>query len=165
LTDWRTVHGWLTEAEGDKLAELAADKEVVELGAWKGRSTLAMARTARHVDSYDTFAGDADTGPADTLAEFQANVGDAANVEVNVHDFSDGLVTLYPPGIIDMVFVDGQHDEASAHRDALTAKRLLKPGGVVAFHDFNYVSVVTAAFKAGFVCEGVVDSLGWGRFA
>jgi predicted O-methyltransferase YrrM len=164
VKDWRTVDGWLTEAEGDKLAELAVGKVVLELGAWKGRSTLAIARTARLVVSVDTFKGDADTGEADTAAEYLENVRGADNVFPIRYDFSDGLPIL-TEAAYGLVFIDGQHDHDSAYRDALTAKRLLKPGGVVAFHDLNYPSVLSAAIRAEVQIVGAVDSLGWGHFA
>src|SRR5258708_4656047 len=40
------VCGWLTDAEGRKLAELAADKRVLEIGSCEGRSTICMAQVA-----------------------------------------------------------------------------------------------------------------------
>ena len=50
MADWRPegynvhrVRGWLTQAEGDKLARLAEGKKVLEIGSYCGRSTIAMA--------------------------------------------------------------------------------------------------------------------------
>jgi hypothetical protein len=40
--NWTDVRGWLTEADGQKLQELAAGKTVLELGSSCGRSTCAI---------------------------------------------------------------------------------------------------------------------------
>lgn len=161
--DWRLIPGWLTEVEGYALASLASGKTVVELGSWKGRSTVAMAHTAKHVHACDGFLGDADTGPAATLAEFAENTAGMANVSCHVCDFDEGLPFI-ADGVADLVFIDGQHDEASAYRDSQIAQRILKPGGVVAYHDFTYDTVRAAAERAAFRKAGQADSLAWGSY-
>jgi predicted O-methyltransferase YrrM len=162
--DWRLIHGWLTEAEGETLAALGAGLHVVELGVWKGRSTAAVARSAATVTAVDGFIGDADTGPADTIAAFLANTKHCENVYCLVARFEDGI-PMIADGTADLVFIDGQHDEASAYRDSLIARRILKPGGKVAYHDFTYPTVQAAAERAAFRKAGQVDSLAWGVFA
>jgi predicted O-methyltransferase YrrM len=162
--DWRLIHGWLTEAEGYTLASLASGQHVVELGCWKGRSTVAMAQTAASVLACDGFIGDADTGPADTLAAFLGNTRHLLNVSSLVARFEEGIPSI-PDGSADLVFIDGQHDEASAYRDSMIARRILKPGGVVAYHDFTYPTVRAAAERAAFRKTGQVDSLAWGAYA
>src|SRR4029077_15222095 len=55
--DDRFPSGWFTWEECDLLADWARDKLILELGVYLGRSTVAMARTARHVVSVDHFQG------------------------------------------------------------------------------------------------------------
>jgi hypothetical protein len=161
--NWQDVPGWLTPAEGGKLAELAAGKDVVELGAWCGRSTCAMSPSARTILSVDGFTGDADTGPADTLTAFLAYTNSLANVSHYVGRFEDGLPAI-ADGCADLVFIDGQHDANSVERDSRIAQRLLRPGGTVAYHDYTYESVREGSARVGFRSEGVADSLAWGGF-
>lgn len=162
-TDWRKVDGWLTDAEGEALANLARGLVVVELGSWKGRSTVCMAATALSITACDTFRGDEHTGPSATLGDFLANTRDCPNVVAITADFNHGLLSV-PSQSADLVFIDGQHDSASAYRDAMIARRILKPGGTVAFHDFNASSVAYAAGLAGVRIEGIAGSLAWGEF-
>jgi predicted O-methyltransferase YrrM len=41
------------------------------------------------------------------------------------------------PPVYDLVFVDGSHDRESVSRDAALARGVLKPGGLLAFHDYG----------------------------
>jgi predicted O-methyltransferase YrrM len=156
--NWQDVPGWLTPAEGGKLAELAAGKDVVELGAWCGRSTCAMSPSARTILSVDGF-----TGPADTMTAYLAYTNSLVNVSHYVGRFENGLPAL-ADGCADLVFVDGQHDADSVERDSRIAQRLLRPGGTVAYHNYTCESVREGSARLGFRSEGVVDSLAWGGF-
>ena len=41
--------GWLLNEEADRLAEAARGRVVLELGAWKGRSTVLLTSVAEYV--------------------------------------------------------------------------------------------------------------------
>jgi predicted O-methyltransferase YrrM len=163
LTPWRDVDGWLSTAEGEKLAELAAGKLVLELGAYKGRSTLALASTADGVVTIDSFRGEGDCGGVETWDAFLANLDGRDNVTAirAGHD----TAAHQPAAHYDVVFIDGSHDEASVHRDTINARLALRPGGVVAFHDWPMDSVQRGALRAGVVIDGQVETLAWGHFA
>src|SRR4029077_11328726 len=66
--------GWLTSAEAAALAEIAAGKTVLEIGAWLGRSTVALARSARLVVSVDHHHGPPYDGNGSTLQRFLSNL-------------------------------------------------------------------------------------------
>lgn len=137
--DWfpHDAAGWLLEEEGRELARLAAGKAVLEVGSYCGRSTVCLARAAKSVTAVDTFDGRGTDLPGDTLRTFLANLeryGVAAKVRAVRGEASATLPKL--PPVYDLAFVDGSHDRDSVARDADLAARLLRPGGVLVFHDY-----------------------------
>ncbi len=152
------------------LASLTRQKRVLELGAYCGRSTVAMAQHAESVTSVDTFCGDAFTGECGegwTLPEFQDNLkryGVVDRVDVRVGRIEDIGPTLEP--IYDLVFVDSAHDEKSVARDLQVALHCLRPeGGILAMHDWLEPGVQQAIGGLGWSAndgKGVtVDGLHW----
>jgi predicted O-methyltransferase YrrM len=133
----------LTEAELAKIAELAADKKVLEIGARVGGSTVAMAKTAHMVYSVDWHQGgemyDAIGGQGDTLGAFWATVNFHQlrdKVKPMVGKTQDILPTLADQQY-DLVFIDGDHTYKGVAYDLAQARRLIRPGGTIALHDFN----------------------------
>lgn len=145
--------GWLTEEEAAQLADLARDRTVLELGAWKGRSTFVLARTALHVVSVDRHLGIPGHG-GDSLAEYLENVRGLANVSPVVSHFEEIVPLL---GHFDLVYIDGDHDEASVYRDSTLA---LPHCDTIAFHDWDFPEVRAGAAHLGDPA-GIVGSLAW----
>lgn len=137
----RDVDGWLTHEEGLALAELAEGKDVLEIGSYCGRSTVCLAQTARSVTCVDTFDGRATPARKDTRAEFQSTVeryGVAGKVDVMRGTSAEVVPTLSSLHLrYDLAFVDGAHDRGSVLEDAALARSVLRPGGLVAFHDYK----------------------------
>lgn len=132
--------GWLSEEEAKELQRLAAGKTVLELGAWKGRSTVVLAEVARYVVSVDRHQGIAEVGGEDSLPDYLESVRGLGNVAIVVADFQTFLPHLAVA--FDLVFVDGDHDADSVERDLLLAcKHLYYSSGVIAMHDFDFESV------------------------
>ena len=153
------VCGWLTEAEGQALYRLAEGRRVLEVGSYQGRSTICLAYSALWVVSVDWHRGDAGTGRADTLPAFCANLeryGVASKVRKVVARVQD-VADLFAPGVFDLAFVDGAHDRESVLRDAEFARRVVRPGGAVAFHDWPDVG----PFDWLGTPAGAVDGLAW----
>lgn len=137
--DWKSVQGFLSEAEGNKLAELADGKRVLEIGSWKGRSTLAIASSAESVVSIDHFRGDGWTGKANTLPEFLENIrnNDAlGRVHVVVSPFQQALQWI-DIDQFDMIFYDADHDLEPLR----TALRVMERStcATIAIHDYEDV--------------------------
>jgi SAM-dependent methyltransferase len=165
LDGWRfpfDVKGWLTEGEGKALARLAAGKIVLEVGSYHGRSTVAMAQTAKHVISIDHHKGDPASGPGGTLAAFLETVvtwGVGPKVTNYVLPFED---VEFPPNSFDLVFIDAAHDRASVARDAKKALACVKPGGVIAFHDWGRFEVMKGAGDVFLTRPvGIAETLAW----
>ncbi len=143
--------GWLHYPEADVLADLARDKIVLELGAYMGRSTVVLAKTATLVISVDLH----DMWGEDSLPDYLKNTRSLPNV-VSVIGAFDQIVPYL--GGVDVVYIDGEHDADSVTQDLGMA---LQTGAtVVAFHDWGYFDVREAAIAVlGREPDGVTDSL------
>jgi hypothetical protein len=134
----RNVAGWLTEAEGRELARLAEGKDVLEVGAYCGLSTICLARGAASVTTVDPFDGRATEHPVDTFQAFTANLR-RYGVDGKVtpcRGTSEEILPGLPP-VFDLVFIDGAHDVESVRTDIRLARSVLRPGGLLAFHDYR----------------------------
>ena len=164
---WRfpgDVPGWLTEREARTLATLAAGVRVVEIGSYHGRSTVAMAQVAASLDSIDHHKGDAGSGPGGTLDAFIATIM-RYGVDGRVAWYTGSTADVAPKlaaASYDLAFIDGAHDYANASADIAACLRLVRPGGVIALHDYHYASVRNAADRLlGVRPAGTADALGW----
>jgi predicted O-methyltransferase YrrM len=158
----RRIGGWLTDAEGNALFELArrrtpqSDAMVVELGAWQGKSSVLLAagllgKNAPRLFCIDPFGEDENpqyqtafyspmaARMRHTLEEmFRRNIrrcGLASIVQpIKSHSCQAVLDWRQP---IDILFIDASHDYESVHRDLLLWSPFLKVGGVVALRDVS----------------------------
>jgi len=128
------VDGWLLPEEGRALAKLATGKDVLEIGSYCGKSTICLAKTARRVVSIDPHDGTGTPTPRNTWREFNANLV-LHGVESKV--VSQDREYLPRDSQFDLVFVDGAHDSLNVHQDIALARRVLREGGLIAFHDYR----------------------------
>ena len=137
--------GWLSDQEATELQRLATGKTVLELGAWKGRSTVVLAEVARYVVSVDRHQGldvpaDHPQFGCDSLPDYLNTVRELENVAIVVADFR-----LFLPHLavaFDLAFVDGNHDADSVERDSLLAcQHTYFSTGIIVFHDYDIESV------------------------
>lgn len=131
------VQGWLSLREGESLSELARGKRVLEIGSYCGRSTICLAQTAEHVDSIDPHDGRATPHPQDTFEMMRDNLS-RYGVKDRVSMFrgtSEQINEDYGP--YDLVFIDGNHEEEWVQQDIGQSLRVLKPDGLLAFHDYR----------------------------
>lgn len=140
-----TVEGWLTAAEGELLFSLAAScppgGTIVEIGSWKGKSTTWLAEGAGAGSGVRVFAIDphepylADPH-ADSLGDFRANMerlGLTAMVTPIVARSEAAAASFDTP--VDVLFIDGDHEEAPVTADLALWLPKLRVGGVIALHD------------------------------
>lgn len=138
--DWfpHKVAGWLSEDEGRELARLAADKICLEVGSYCGKSTICLAKTAKSVGAIDTFDGRGTAVPGSTIKLFRDNLrrhGVGNKVQIYEGESLE-MLSLLPP-VYDLVFIDGSHDRESVLADAQASAAVLKPDGLLVFHDYG----------------------------
>ena len=132
------VPGWLTDEEGEALYELARGcggrGAIVEIGSWKGKSTICLGLGSRAGNGLPIYAVDPHTDYR--FGDFKANVERAG---------IDELVTAVPSlsqaaaddfhEAVELLFVDGSHEEALVREDFDKWVPKVVEGGWVAFHD------------------------------
>lgn len=139
-----TIEGWLSDEQGQALFEAAASTRgkgaIVEIGSWKGRSTVWLAAGARmagqRVVAVDPHEGSREDPAARTLAEFRDNLRRAGVddvVDVLVMSSAEAAGTV--PGPVELLFIDGDHSYDAVRRDAHLWLPRLVDGGTVMFHD------------------------------
>lgn len=146
LTD---VDGWLLLEEAWALHESVRNLTprrpvtVVEIGSWKGRSTIALALGVKAVGGGRVFAIDPHTGagtprgPAATAVEFQRNIA-AAGVDQLVESLvttSHAARPQFGAKSVDVLFIDGSHEYHDVATDITDWQTALKDESVVAFND------------------------------
>ncbi|MGI9538610.1 MAG: class I SAM-dependent methyltransferase, partial [Miltoncostaeaceae bacterium] len=142
------VEGWLTDGEGALLYELARGNRggaIVEIGSWKGRSTIWLAEGSRAgrgavVVAIDPHTGSeehrADGEVVDTFSEFRTNLAMAGVEEVVRPERAmsvDAAARVDEP--VGLLFIDGAHDRDSVLADIDAWFPKLAPHGMIAFHD------------------------------
>jgi predicted O-methyltransferase YrrM len=138
------IEGWLSEAQGRALFEAAAATTrrgaIVEIGSWKGRSTVWLAAGAKltggHVYAVDRHTGSREDPTANTWAEFTNNIsraGVADVVEPLVMSSAEAADLVKGP--VELLFIDGDHSYSEAMRDAQIWLPRLVDGGIVMLHD------------------------------
>jgi len=118
---------------------------IVEIGSWKGKSTIMLAYGSIAGNGNKVYAIDPHTGrpdvpeeylKIDTFQEFQNNIKNAgvSNVVVPIVKKSeDAISDVTEP--VSMLFIDGDHSYESTLKDLELWYPKLVDGGVVAFHD------------------------------
>ncbi|HVS50784.1 MAG TPA: class I SAM-dependent methyltransferase [Opitutaceae bacterium] len=160
-------------------SDLPAGAQVVEVGSWMGASTCFIAAglkgDAAKIFAVDNFQGlstcgeDAawygrhfrQLGANSTLDIFRENfaaLGFARRAEPVVSDSLAAAQSLAAKrGAIDFVFIDGDHSYDGCRADIAAWTPFVKPGGVIAFHDFGS--------RADGVTRAIFEAIKAGRFA
>lgn len=150
ITDWTLpwqfdeIRGHLRPGQEKALHDLACltpeNGVILEVGAFKGRSTCALAMSGRTVHTIDAFTGKTDNtndlSAPSFLGEFFANlerVDCLANVIPHMGLSSRFWKTWAIP--VDMLFIDGGHDDEIVSGDFEHFFPWLKKGGILAMHD------------------------------
>jgi predicted O-methyltransferase YrrM len=158
----RGVDGWLTDDQAGRLydaaAAMPAGGRIVEIGSFRGRSTVVLALAAPgagEIVAIDPHAGN-DRGPqeihgkeaeaAEDFDVFHGNLRDAG-VDERVRHLrrfaSDVISEVSDP--IDVLYVDGAHRFRPARDDVRDWGARVAPGGHLLVHDaFSSVGVTAA---------------------
>jgi len=148
----RGVEGWLFEAETVLLYELARQADpkgvIVEIGSWKGKSTVCMAKGAEAGKGAKIYAIDPHIGSEEhqvggkkvwTFDQFKANIkrmGVEQRITPIVETSIAAAKDFNQP--VSLIFIDGAHDFDSVKEDFETWYPKVIEGGVIAFHDCSW---------------------------
>lgn len=140
MKNWEEIEGWFSPAEGAALRELAVEKICVEVGSYKGRSTVCMAQVAQHVHAVDYFRshvnGQCQMDTYTTLDEFKANT-EGLPVTIWIGS-SLHACRNFGADSVDLVFIDALHTYEAVRSDILAWWKILRMGGIMCFHDYNW---------------------------
>lgn len=170
------VEGWLTEEQARVLWESAREAgTIVEIGSFRGRSTIVLASAAERVTAIDPHAG-SDRGPQEIAADsargdsdHQAFLGNLQRAGVgdrvrHVRRFSqEALGEVHGP--VDLLWVDGAHRFGPARADIVSWGARVPAGGRMLVHDaWSSIGVTLAllssvAFRGGWRYIGRAGSL------
>ena len=137
----KDVPGWLSDEEGEALYELAractGRGAIVEIGSWKGKSTICLGLGSRAGSGVPIFAVDPHADYRH--GEFKDNIERAgiADLVTPVKGLSQEVVGGFDEAI-ELLFVDGSHEEDDVRGDFEKWVPKVVEGGVVAFHDTTW---------------------------
>lgn len=146
------IDGWFSEDEGRWYARFARALRggiFVEVGSWKGRSTsfvgpVCNANGTRLV-CVDHWAGSRDVladrylaalAVEDVEATFRANMTMLGITVEVIAARSVEAAARFAASSVDRVFLDASHDRASVAEDLRVWSARLRPGGILAGHDY-----------------------------
>jgi predicted O-methyltransferase YrrM len=150
------VPGSTSDFEAWLLAVLAKNaRRMFEFGTCTGRTTYLWARNsppdaiittitlaAEHLDLYAADAADSPEDAAQARAEstFDEFLYSGTDVAHKVEQlFGDSKAFDESPhaGTMDLIFVDGSHAYSYVLSDSRKALRMIKPGGLILWHDYE----------------------------
>jgi predicted O-methyltransferase YrrM len=135
--DGPPIHTSVTEDEAARLGELAAGRDVLEIGSARGYSAVVMALAGGRVTAIDDHSGA--TWLGDTYTAMTSNL---AAYKVTAEILRGRSETLMPRLAAEgrkfgVVFIDGDHGYHSVRHDVVWGMQLVAPGGTVACHDYR----------------------------
>ncbi len=143
------IEGWLSGHEAELLYHSArcctAKGVIVEIGSYKGKSTICLAKGSQRGKNIKIYAIDPHEGyteyagaktPSNTFAEFSRNIEKArvADLIVPIVDTSrHAALSFHEP--IELLFIDGSHEYSAVKEDFHDWVPKVIDGGMVVFHD------------------------------
>jgi predicted O-methyltransferase YrrM len=137
------VPGWLTDEEGEALYDLArrctGRGAIVEIGSWKGKSTICLGLGSRAGNGVRIFAIDPHADYR--FGDFKANVERAgiADLVTPIPSLSQAAAGGFDEPI-ELLFVDGSHEYDLVLEDFEQWVPKVVDGGWVAFHDTTWTA-------------------------
>ncbi len=156
------IDGWMSSDQGERLFDAArrcrTDGQIVEIGSFRGKSTVVLASAAPErviVVAIDPHAGN-DRGPQEidgfeqaAATDYEVFVSNLASFAVadrvrHLRCFSD-VAHVEVTGDIDVLYIDGAHRYGPARQDIDEWGARVADGGTMLIHDsFSSIGVTMA---------------------
>ncbi len=161
---------------------LSMKGDILEIGSFKGKSTIILAKAAEIAGHEKIYACDplslsCSTDPKDAVREelpeiFYNNL-QAYGVRNRVEFFrmrSDKLAEIWDKPL-KVLWIDGDHTYQGVMNDIVLFEKYLKPGAIVCFHDVLHefegpvrVFMEKILLSGQYGDCGLCGSIGWGQF-
>lgn len=152
----KPIGGWLTKNEANYLYKIGTNvnKNILEIGSWKGRSTICFALGLKSVNSdnkvyaVDPHLGSIEHvrkfGKVDTYKEFLVNISNLGLSEYIIPLRKKSVEAVDDiKGELDFILVDGSHIYKDVKDDYLIWFSRLSNNGKIGFHDYWHQIGVT----------------------
>ena len=177
--DWphiEEVNGWLFKQEAETLYDLASrcKYDILEIGSWKGRSTVALGLGSRsnknkpRILSVDPFTGSREHQESgleiNTFPEYIANIkkNGLTDIVTPMKMTSAEAITQYK-GRIGLLFIDGSHEYEDVKFDFLNWRKFTRRGDYIAIHDSNWPGpkqvIKENVFSNKYIIKGPINSM------
>ncbi len=186
INDVENVEGYLSPMEIEFLAILGshptAKGEILEIGSFKGKSTIVLAKSAALTDRAMVNAVDPMIAPSETdpdlndedssFPAFEKNIREfGVETGINLHQmFSCELAKTWNKPIR-LLWIDGDHTYKGTKLDFDGFEGNLADGAIVAIHDVLHefdggirVFMEDILLSPNFGASGFVGSIGWTQF-
>lgn len=186
LKEIETVEGYLSPNEIRFLALLAAcptaEGEILEIGSFKGKSTIILAKSSALADNAPVHAVDPMIAPSETdpdlggaessFPDFQKNIR-AQGVEdrIDLHQMFSSELARDWERPLRLLWIDGDHTYRGTKLDFDGFARHLADGAIVAIHDVLHefeggirVFMEDVLLSPNFGACGFVGSIAWSQF-
>ena len=145
-----SIEGWLQPAEGLFLYKTAKNcggrGVIVEIGSWKGKSTIWLAKGSKTGSNVKVYAIDPHTGSPEnikkrreiwTYQEFKRNIekAEVQDIVMPVIKTSEDAAREWNGKPIELLWIDGAHEYEMVKLDFDLWSPYLIEGGIIAFHD------------------------------
>ncbi len=134
------VEGWLEESEGAYLYSLAQHFSklgcIVEIGSWKGKSTIWLAKGSESVGGEKVYAIDPHTPDGSSEKAFRENIKKAGVESIVVPLVMSSIEAVQKwDKPIGFLWIDGDHKYRGVLSDFFGWYPHVVDGGVIALHD------------------------------
>jgi predicted O-methyltransferase YrrM len=130
------------------LVRSVSPRHVIEIGVNIGRTAKAILANVPGIEHYTGIDVPLSYVPAKAVQrhEVPANPGELVNDDARFH------LVLRPRGSLDLtlqdlppadaVFIDGDHGCLAVEHDSALARALVRPGGIIVYHDYHELGTV-----------------------
>lgn len=180
----KNIEGWLGVQEGLFLYKLASklnhSANIVEIGSWKGKSTVWLGSAVLDKNNVKIYAVDPHRGSPGRKHEYgRVNTYNSFQKTIETFGLSEIVVPVRKPSLeavkhfkhkIDLLFIDGSHRYIDTKNDFFAWKSKVNDAGWIVLHDATVlpgpwkVARKYLLWSPNFQHTGMLGSIIYGRY-